>query len=359
MNCFLNSLAEERGNKAVAVILSGTASDGSMGIQAIKAEGGLVFAQDEGSAGHFGMPQSAAATGMVDFILPPEKIAEELVRLARHPALSPDISVIFEDGQSLRQIFQLLRRATSVDFSLYKPSTIRRRLLRRLMLNKFTKLEQYVALLEGNADEVRALHDDLLIHVTRFFREPTSFAALRTKAFPRMLKDLAPDAQIRVWVPGCSTGEEAYSIAIQLLDYLSELDSMNPIQIFATDISEVALDRARAGVYSEEIQNHVPARLLRRFFTKVDRGYQIVQRVRDACVFARQDLIKDPPFANVDLVSCCNVLIYLGPTVQKQVLPMFHYALRPSGALLLGTAESVGEFTELFASADKKGPPLL
>jgi len=354
VNCFLNSLAEELGNKAVAVILSGTASDGSLGIQAIKSEGGLVFAQDEVSAGYAGMPQSAAATGVVDFILPPEKIAEELANIARHPALSPNIAGLFNDVKSLAAIFHLLRRETGVDFSLYKPSTIERRLLRRLILHKFKKLAQYRELLDKNAEEVHALHDDLLIHVTRFFREPKSVAALRAKAFPRMLKGLAADAPIRVWVAGCSTGEEAYTLAIALFDFLSERDSLNPVQIFATDISDVALERARAGVYSEEIASQISPRLLRRFFVKVDRGYEIAKRVRDACVFARQDLTRDPPFANVDLISCCNVLIYLGQAAQSRILPMFHYALRPNGALLLGNAETVGEFGGLFVTAEKK-----
>jgi len=354
VNCFLNSLAEERGNRAVAVILSGTASDGALGVKAIKSEGGLVFAQDEQSAGHYGMPQSAAATGVVDFILPPEKIAEELANIAAHPGLRPDFSLVFEDSGNLGKVFALLRRGTGVDFSAYKPSTIKRRLMRRLMLHKLKGLPQYVALLEKDPDEVRLLHDDLLIHVTHFFREPKAIAAIRAKAFPRILKGLPADAPIRIWVPGCSSGEEAYSLTIELLDFLSERDAMNPIQVFATDISEVSLERARAGVYSEEIQHHVPPRLLRRYFTKVDRGYEIVKRVRDSCVFARQDLTKDPPFANVDLISCCNVLIYLSPAAQKQILPMFHYALRPSGALILSNAETVGEFDDLFALADKR-----
>ncbi len=354
VNCFLASLAAERGNKAIAVILSGTASDGALGVKAIKSEGGVVFAQDELSAGHFGMPHSAAATGVVDFIFPPEKIAAEIVQISLHPALSPDPRSLLDDGKTLGAIFQLLRRGTGVDFSLYKPSTIRRRLMRRLMLHKVAKLEQYKEILEKDEDEIRALHDDLLIHVTHFFREPKAIAALRAKAFPRILKSQSTDGPIRVWVPGCSTGEEAYTLAISLLDYLGERNSMNPVQIFATDLSEVALQRARAGVYSEEIQHHVSPRLLRRFFTKVDRGYEVVKRVRDACVFARQDLTKDPPFANVDLISCCNVLIYLGPEVQKQILPMFHYALRPAGVLMLGNSETVGEFSDLFTPADKK-----
>lgn len=351
VNCFLYSLAEERGNKAIAVILSGTASDGSLGVKAIKAEGGVVFAQDEQSAGFFGMPQSAADTGMVDFVLAPEGIAKELAHIAEHPVLSADLPS-FDDASTLGAIFSLLQRGTGVDFSLYKPSTIQRRLMRRLLLHKVKKLEQYKEILAKDPDEVRALHDDLLIHVTHFFREPKAIAALRAKVFPRILKNLAPDAPVRVWVAGCSTGEEAYSLAIELFDFLGERDCMNPVQIFATDISEAALERARSGAYPDEIKNFVSPRLLRRFFTKADRGYEIVKRVRDACVFARQDLTKDPPFANVDLISCCNVLIYLGRDVQKQILPMFHYALRPTGALMLSAAETVGEFTDLFSPLD-------
>jgi|CXWL01.1.fsa_nt_gi two-component system CheB/CheR fusion protein len=346
VNCFLDSLAEECGGKAIAVILSGTANDGSLGIAAVKAAGGVVFAQDKQSAQHFGMPQSAAATGVVDFILPPEKIAAELTAIALRPAGA--------GADPLEQIFMLLRRATGVDFSHYKPTTIKRRLLRRMALRKIGSLEQYKLFLDKTPDELRSLHDDMLIHVTRFYREPKTMAALRAKAFPRILKGLPPGAPIRVWVPGCSTGEEAYSLAIELLDYLGERDCTNPIQIFATDLSDVALERARLGVYSEEVRGHVSPRLLRRFFVKVDRGYEVVKRVRDACVFARQDLTKDPPFAKVDLISCCNVLIYLGPKIQTEILPMFHRALRPSGAMILGSAETVGRFEDLFAPADKK-----
>ncbi len=355
VNCFLNSLALERGNNAIAVILSGTASDGALGVRAIKAEGGVVFAQDEESAGHSGMPHSAAATGTVDYILPPEQIAAELARLALHPLRDPDNLVHFQDASSLGKIFLLLRRETGVDFGLYKPSTIRRRLMRRMMLKHAERLDQYAAALAKNPEEVRALHDDLLIHVTHFFREPAALAALRAKSFPRLLRGLAPDAPIRVWVAGCSTGEEVYSLAILLLDFLSEKDRMNPVQIFATDVSEAALARARAGAYSNDIAHHVPVKLLRRFFTKTDRGYEIVKRVRDLCVFARHDLTKDPPFANLDIISCCNVLIYFGPEAQRRILPVFHYALRPAGTLMLSNAETVGEFGRLFESADKKG----
>ncbi len=354
VNCFLYSLAEQRGNKAIAVILSGTADDGALGVKAIKEEGGVVFAQDESSSGFFGMPESAAATGVVDFILPPEKIAAELVSISQHPVLGPKSGFAFDDPRSLAAIFLRLRRTTGVDFSLYKSSTVERRLLRRLMLHKIERLDQYAKMVGKDDDEVRALHDDILIHVTHFFREPKAVAALRAKAFPRLLKGLPADATIRAWVAGCSTGEEAYTLAISLLDFLGERDVDNPIQVFATDISETALERARAGEYSSDIVHHVPPRLLRRFFTKTDRGYQIAKRVRDACVFARQDLTKDPPFANVDIVSCCNVLIYLSQPAQKKIFPMFHYALRPYGSMILSHSETVGEFGDLFATADRK-----
>jgi two-component system CheB/CheR fusion protein len=354
VNCFLNSLAEDRGNAGIAVILSGTASDGVIGVKAIKAEGGLVFAQDEASAGHSGMPRSAAATGAVDFVLPPEGIAAELSRVSAHPVLSPDVARIFADTDSLGRIFESLRRATGVDFAHYKASTVRRRVLRRLMVHKLERLDQYLAKLKGDADEARALHDDLLIHVTQFFREPAVHHLLTAKVFPRLVKSLPRDATLRVWVPGCSTGEEAYSLLISLLDFLGERDSLSPVQVFATDISESALEKARAGVYPEEIQSQMPARLLRRFFRKVEGGYEVAKRLREMCVFARHDLTKDPPFANLDLVSCCNVLIYLDQTVQRTIFPVFHYALRPSGVLILGAAESVGEFSSLFAAIDKK-----
>ncbi len=351
---FFDSLAEDRGNNAIAVVLSGSASDGALGLKAIKAEGGLVFAQDEGSAAHSGMPHSAAETGLVDFILPPEGIAAELANLSRHPVLNPDTETLFRDEKSLGLIFNFLKRGTGVDFTLYKSSTIRRRLMRRMLINKLELLAQYAALLAKDPDEVRALHDDLLIHVTHFFREPAALAVLRAKAFPRLLEGLTPDAPIRVWVAGCSTGEEVYTLAVLLLDFLSEHDRMNTIQIFATDISEPALAKARRGAYMGDIPNHVPLKLLRRYFIKTDRGYEIAKRVRDLCVFAKHDLTRDPPFANVDLISCCNVLIYLGAEAQKRVLPVFHYALRPKGSMILGTAETVGEFGQLFDTADKK-----
>ncbi|MBI4423329.1 MAG: PAS domain-containing protein [Elusimicrobia bacterium] len=352
---FLRTLAVDRKRHAIGVILSGTGSDGSTGVRAIKAEAGIVFAQDERSCEHSGMPQHAASTGVVDAVLTPEGIARELSRIGRHPFVAGPA----QDGEDLAQdalgrVFARLRAATGVDFTAYKPSTITRRLQRRMVLNKLTRVEDYAALLDKDPAEVQTLHDDLLIHVTNFFREPESFEALRGVVLPRLVKASVPGSLLRVWVPGCSTGEEAYSVAISLLEHLGDRIANHPVQIFATDVSEQAIERARAGIYPEGIQNDVPRRLLRRFFTKITGGYQVVKRVRDLCVFAKQDLTKDPPFANLDLITCRNVLIYLGPLLQKRIIPLFHYALKPAGILVLGNAESAGESAGLFAVLDKK-----
>ncbi|MFI5361928.1 MAG: CheR family methyltransferase [Elusimicrobiota bacterium] len=352
VDCFLASLAVERRNRAVAVLLSGGSADGARGVEAIKSEGGLVFALDGRPAGSDDVPGRAAAG--FDFILPPEKIAAELAAAASHPALTSDLPEIFRDTESLGRMFALLRRATGVDYGHYKPGTIQRRLLRRLMLHKLESWREYMKLLETKPDEVRALHEDLLIHVTSFFRDPKSIAHLRAKALPRIMKSLPPDAPIRVWVPGCSTGEEAYTLAISLFDFLGEREEMNPVKIFATDVSDVSLERARAGVYGADIGDCVPPPLLRRFFAKTPRGYEIAKRVREACVFARHELTKDPPFGALDLISCCNLLIYLGPTIQRRILPMFHRALRTDGALILGGAETGGGLDGLFAPAGRK-----
>ncbi len=357
IDSFLRSLATDQQRRAVAVILSGSGHDGTLGAKAVKDAGGLVFAQDSESAGQRSMPESAVHTGAVDFVLPPEGIALELARLSRHPYLihgPRPAGLLPPDERSLRRIFELVKKATGVDFSLYKATTVGRRLQRRLMVHKLDSVEKYVELLEKSPDEVRAFCEETLIHVTHFFREPEAFDAIVKKALPRILKAGPRDAPIRVWVPGCSTGEEAYSLAICLLDALGDRANARSLQVFATDVSEAAIDRARVGVYPEGIRDDVPARLLRRYFTKTERGFQVTKIVRDACVFAKQNLAKDPPFANVDIISCRNVLIYLEPALQRKVLPVFHYALKPSGALLLGSAETVGDFPSLFSAADKK-----
>lgn len=356
---FLRSLAADQKRRAIGVILSGTASDGTEGLRAIKAEGGLTFAQDEKSARYNGMPHSAIAAGVVDFVLPPEGIARELARLGRHPYVALPIAakaedVLLEGEEDLNKIFILLRSATGVDFSFYKPTTLKRRIARRMMLHKIESLAHYVRFVRQTPKELDALYQDLLINVTSFFREPEVFEALKKRVFPRLLKDRAPRTPVRVWVPGCSTGEEAYSMAIALLEFLGTKGASVPVQVFATDISEPAIDKARAGIYPAGIAADVSAARLRRFFTKHDGGYQISKAVRDACVFARQDVTKDPPFSKLDLISCRNLLIYFGPALQKRVIPTFHYALKPDGLLLLGGSETIGGFADLFALADRR-----
>lgn len=360
---FLRSLAEELGNRAIGVILSGTASDGALGLKAIKAEGGVTFAQDEKSAKYGDMPRNALAGGSVDFVLPPEGIARELVRVARHPYLLEARAVEgqelpVEGGEELRRIFGLLRTITGVDFNDYKHAAIKRRIKRRMVLHKLKELKDYVKYLEGDRSEIDALYQDILIHVTGFFRDPQVFEALKTQVFPSLMKGRRAGTPVRIWVPGCSTGEEVYSIAMSLLEYLGEsaggATGGTEIQIFGTDISETALAKARAGLYLENVTAEVSPERLRRFFVKTAHGYQIIKAIRDTCVFARQNVVKDPPFSRLDLISCRNLLIYLGSNLQRKVIPIFHYALKPTGFLLLGTSETLGLFADHFSLLDKK-----
>jgi two-component system, chemotaxis family, CheB/CheR fusion protein len=356
---FLTSLAEDRGNRAVGVILSGTASDGTLGLKAIKAEGGITFAQDSKSAKYDGMPRSAIAAGCVDLVLPPEAIARELSRIGRHPyvrtqppATAAEPAV--EGDDDLRELFLVLQKATRVNFTHYKYSTIKRRIARRMLLHKLESLQQYLRFLHENPAEPAALCEDILIHVTGFFREPEAFSALAREIFPKVFDNKAPGESIRVWVPGCSTGEETYSVAMVLLECLGDRVSKVPIQIFGTDISEVAIEKARAGLYSDSSLAEVSPERLRRFFVKVDSGFQIAKSLREMCVFARQDLAQDPPFSRLDLISCRNVLIYMGPVLHKKVMGTFHYALRPTGFLMLGKSESMSGFTDFFTMVDRE-----
>lgn len=349
---FFRSLAADQGGRAIGVILSGTASDGVLGLKAIKAEGGITFAQERATAKYDGMPHSAITAGVVDFVLPPDKIALELSRIARHPyvshaAVGGAMAEVPEATGAFERIFLLLRTHTGHDFTYYKQSTIRRRVARRMLLHKLENVHDYVRYLQENGHELRQLFHDILINVTGFFRDPEAFDAFAANVVPEITKRAEGD-QIRVWVPGCSTGEEAYSIAMVLLECLGERASNSNIQIFATDIDEPALERARMATYPDNVIQDVDATRIARFFSKVEGGYRVNKAVRDLCVFAIQDLIKDPPFSRLHLVSCRNVLIYLGDTLQKQVLTIFHYALRPDGFLLLGTAESIGDRADLF-----------
>jgi two-component system, chemotaxis family, CheB/CheR fusion protein len=360
IDIFLRSLAAAAGPRAIGIILSGTASDGTNGVAAIKGEGGITFAQDD-SAKYDGMPSSAIASGMVDFVLAPEAIAHELTRIAHHPYVAGNgadlISDIAETSEGqMAQTFALLRRATRVDFSEYKSPTIARRLARRMALRKISRLADYVGVLQREPSELNALYQDLLINVTSFFRDPDAFDALKKVVYPELLESresiMSP---IRIWVPGCSTGEETYSHAIALMEFLGEERTEIPIQIFGTDLSEAAIQRARSGLYRETIEADVSPVRLRRFFHRVDSGYQISKTIRDLCIFSTQNVFGDPPFSRIDMVSCRNVMIYLSQSLQRRVIPVFHYALNPGGFLMIGNTEGLlGSGAELFDIADKK-----
>lgn len=357
IDLFLQSLAQEYTSQAIGVILSGTGTDGTQGLEAIKAEGGISFAQDA-SARFETMPQSAVAAGCVDAVLSPRAIAEELVRISKHPYVRPVPEAVGEappEGPiDLKSVYALLQRTHGVDFTYYKQSTIRRRIERRMVLHRLDTIEDYYKLLQAQPEECKSLFQDVLITVTSFFRDPDSFEALKLKVYPELMKNRAPDAPIRIWVVGCSSGEEAYSLAITLLEYLEGQPQPVPIRIFATDVAPQALEKARVGIYPESISANVSPERLRRYFTRQDGGYQISKAIRDLCVFARQDVTRDPPFANMDLVSCRNLLIYLDPVLQRRVLPILHYALADRGFLFLGNSESVGAFAELFTLEDNK-----
>lgn len=356
---FLYSLARDHGSRSMGVVLSGTASDGALGLKAIKAAGGITFAQDENTAKYYGMPRSAIAAGYVDFIMSPEAIARELARIGKHPYLNRTSVVKKAKGTPmvegvLNKIIILLRDRSGVDFTYYKQTTLSRRISRRMLLHKIESSGSYLKYLNEEPDELRELYNDILINVTGFFRDPEVFDALERDIFPKITERRSQESPIRIWVPGCSTGEEPYSIAILLHEFLGDMATNTQIQIFATDISEKSIEKARAGVYLENLVADVSPERLHRFFVKVENGYQISNAIRDMCVFARQDIIKDPPFSKLDLISCRNVLIYLGSVLQKKVVPIFFHALKPEGFLLLGTSETIGEFSTLFALRDRK-----
>lgn len=355
---FMRSLAEQRRNRSIGVVLSGSGSDGTLGLAAIKAEGGVTFTQDEGSARYADMPRSAWEAGAADFRLPPDQIAAELARISRHPYVAQHPRSAVEGPadappRELGTIFSLVRAATGVDFSFYKPTTIRRRISRRMMVHKIGSTPEYIALLRANREEIEALFQDLLISVTGFFRDHEVFDTLTNEYIRTQFAKRSSDAAVRVWVPGCATGEEAYSIAICLIEALGG-GANPPVQVFGTDVSEAAIKRARAGHYSENIRGDVSPERLRNYFVRTESGYQIAPRVRDVCVFANQNLVNDPPFSRLDLISCRNLLIYLGPEMQKRVLATFHYALKPGGLLVLGTSETVGGASQQFQTENKK-----
>ena len=352
---FFRALAADRGDSAVGVVLSGTASDGTLGLRAIQAGGGMTFAQEQRTAKFDGMPGSAIAAGVAACVLPPAAIAERLVRIARdahNPAESQRHSPPPADA-AMQTIFRILRSATGVDFSYYKASTLQRRTRRRMALRGIDDLEEYCRELERDRVEAHELSESFFITVTQFFREPAVFDLLKTQVFPALMENRGNDGPIRIWVPGCATGEEAYSIAICLTEFLEQAGVSHPFEVFATDISEACIEAARTGTYSGAALTHVSPQQLTRFFTRSEHGHQVTKDIRNTCVFAVHNLAQDPPFSRLDLISCCNVLIYLGAGLQRQVLATLHYALKPGGFLVLGPSESVGAMSGAFDQIDK------
>lgn len=358
VDALFRSMAVQAGPRAIGVVLSGNGADGTAGLTAIKCAGGVTFAQSETSAKFGGMPASAVAAGCVDRVLTIPRLASELAWIGRRLGKNSSPKAAGKGGDAgqekpFEEILHFLRRNTAVDFTQYKHATLRRRIERRQMLQRLDSLEEYSAYLHRHPAEIKELFNDVLIHVTGFFRDRAVFQALRRKILPRLLRQKRPEDGIRIWIPGCSSGEEVYSLAIVLSEAMSE-KGRHPVQIFGTDINEVALEKARAGIYSEASLAEVDPERRRRYFARCEEGYRASKTIREMCIFARQNLTADPPFSNLDLISCRNVLIYLGPLLQRRVLPIFHYALRPSGLLMLGAAESVGGFGDLFFLLDKK-----
>lgn len=353
---FFESLGSELGEAAVAVILSGSGSDGTAGIRTVKAEGGFVLAQDESSAEFTEMPRHAVESGSVDQVLPPEEIARKLADLCGRIEFPDRLPRLIEgetDPDPIVPIFQSLRKI-GVDFSHYKQSTVRRRIARRMVLHQLPTLEQYAGFLQDHPEEAESLKEDLLIKVTSFFRNPDVFDALRRKVFPAIVRDKPSGNPVRLWVPGCATGEEVYSLAISLAEFLAEKQLRVGVQIFGTDISDAAIEKARRGIYREAAVADLSEEQLNRHFVKTAGGYQVAKNLREMVIFSRQDFTRDPPFSRLDLISCRNVLIYFGAELQQRVMPLFHFSLRPEGFLVLGSSEAIGRFEDLFSPVDKK-----
>jgi two-component system, chemotaxis family, CheB/CheR fusion protein len=353
---FLHSLAEDQQAGAVGIILSGTGTDGTLGLKEIKAAGGMTMVQDPQTAQHDGMPRSAIASGSADYVLPAEQMADALLTYVQHASNSATNMEARPEKASdpLTSALALVQERTKLDFSSYKTGTLRRRIQRRMSLRHLDRLPAYVELLRNDPAEVTALFKDLLINVTSFFREPVAWEFLQQHVIRRLVAEKEADAPLRVWVPACASGEEAYSIAMVLIEELQAAENGCRLQVFASDVDAEALETARAGVYPEGIAAHVPAERLFRFFIKSDHNYRVNKELRDAVVFAQQSLIGDPPFSKLDLISCRNLLIYLEPTVQERIITLLHFALVDGGYLFLGSAEGIGPREELFEVVSAK-----
>ena len=360
VDTFLRSLALDQGNLAIGMILSGTGSDGSRGLKDIKAEGGITFVQEPTDAKYNGMPLAAIGGATPDHVLSVDRLALELIKISKRPFVKK--TILNEDHEPtpetkivLEKIFILVRNTTKIDFSTYKYPTLMRRIKRRMVLHRIETFAQYLTYLHATPNEVTSLFDDLLINVTDFFRDGDAFEALKSSAFPELLKNRPVGTPIRIWVPGCSTGEEVYSIAISLLEFLGDGVNKFPIQIYGTDICEPAIKIARTGVYPEGAAKNLTPSQIQKFFKKeTGGGYRIARAVRDCCIFSIQDVTSQPPINRLDLLSCRNLMIYLGTPIQKKLMETFYYALNPRGYLLLGASETVGTAADLFAIHDKK-----
>jgi two-component system, chemotaxis family, CheB/CheR fusion protein len=351
---FFRSLAEDQKRQAVGIILSGTGSDGTVGLRTIKAESGLTIAQEPQSAKYQSMPRSAIDAGVVDVVQPVEQMAESLCAYERSLTIPSTLLPVGESSQVLHKIFILLRDRTGNDFTQYKENTIHRRLERRMHVHQIENLRQYLRFVQANPHELDALLQELLIGVTSFFRDSQAFEALEQKVLPALVEGKPEGATLRLWVAGCSTGEEAYSLAILFRELLTEKKLRHTVQIFASDLDSRAINVARAGLYPVGIAEDLTSARLQRFFTKEDSRYRVKKEIRDLVVFAQHNLLTDAPFTKLDFLSCRNLLIYLDAQAQHKILPLFHYALKPNGVLLLGTSETVGEYDQLFTVIDRK-----
>jgi len=355
---FFRSLADDQKHKAIGIILSGTGTDGTLGLKAIKGESGMTMAQEVESAKYGGMPRSAIAAGAIDVIRPVTQMPEQLIAYARGLFKAPPLSDLapmeLDRAEILHKIFVLLRDRSGCDFSLYKANTSRRRIERRMNVHQIEDLNQYLRFVQVNPEELDTLFHELLIGVTSFFRDHQAFEVFAQKGLPLLFDNKPEGASVRIWVAGCSTGEEAYSLAMVLREYLSEAKIRRRVEIFATDLDPQAIEIARAGLYPAGISGDVTPARLQRFFTKEDSWYRVKKEIRDLVVFAPHNLLTDPPFTKMDLLSCRNLMIYLEPKAQQKLLATFHYALRPNGLLWLGSSETTGGFEERFKSVDKK-----
>lgn len=359
IDILFSSLAEAQKERVIGIILSGSASDGTLGMKAIKQEGGLTFAQDD-SAKFTSMPHSAIAAGVVDFILSPKEMALELARISKHPLVKTtgvkngEEDLIENSNPDLKNILNQLHKATGVDFSAYKMNTIKRRIIRRMLLYKITQLKEYAKLLAQKKEEIDILYQDLLINVTSFFRDTDTHKYLKETLFPKLLKRKKAGESLRIWVPACATGEEAYSIAMMLLEIQESKTVSVPVQIFATDLSEQTIRKARIGIYTQQELETVSPKRIQRFFVKADGGFRVNKALRDMCVFAPHNILQDPPFSRLDFISCCNLFIYLDNAAQKKAVNTFHYALNDDGYLMLGKSENITHSTNLFTGFNKK-----